>query len=133
MKRTVITAPETQRRKTALRAKLKELLGTGVAREELQIEHLADPIDQTTSDSNRELALYNADHKTRLIQDVKMALEAMEDGSYGVCERCEHPIPPKRLDAVPWTRMCVACQSAEEAAGEPYGRSGEVPVFSYAA
>lgn len=37
------------------------------------------------------------------------ALEAVEAGAYGRCERCGGPIGEERLDAVPGTTRCVAC------------------------
>ncbi len=111
---TTMATAETQRRRSALKRKLAELQGSGVAREELQIEHLADPLDQILSNADRELALQSVDHKVRRIHEIQLALEAIEQGTYGVCEHCEETIPGRRLDAVPWARLCVPCQSAEE-------------------
>jgi DnaK suppressor protein len=45
---------------------------------------------------------------------VNEALDRLATGEYGTCQECEEAIPPKRLQAVPWARFCVACQ--EEAA-----------------
>lgn len=125
-----ITQPETERRRKALQAKLKELLSGSAVREDLQIEYLADPLDQVVSEANREIALRSVDQKTRLVHEVQLALEAIAGGSYGICEACEREIPRRRLEALPWARLCVACQSAEEAAGHV---DGEVPVFTFAA
>ncbi len=130
MNHITITAPETDRRKKALHAKMRELLTHSVVREELQLEYLADPLDQIVSNTNREMAMLQIDQQARLVHDVKLALEAIEDGTYGVCERCEQAIPRRRLDAVPWARLCVPCQSAEEAAGHT---GEEFPALTYAA
>ncbi len=92
-----------------------ESAGTSPKREEIQIEHLADPLDQIKSNLDREMVLQVVDHQARLGQDIQLALQAIEEGTYGVCRRCDRQIPRKRLDAVPWARMCVACQSAVEA------------------
>ena len=127
---TAITTPELMRRKKALEAKMRDLLGTSVAREDLQIEHLAEPLDQIKSNLDREMALRRLDNNARLIQNLQLALEAVEDGSYGVCESCDKPIPPRRLDAVPWARLCVPCQSAAEATGE---EPEELVAFTHAA
>lgn len=48
---------------------------------------------------------------------VEEALDRLQSGDYGVCQRCERSIPPKRLAAVPYARYCVPCQEAV-AAGE---------------
>jgi len=41
---------------------------------------------------------------------VDEALERLVSGEYGVCQACEQPIAPKRLQALPWARFCVNCQ-----------------------
>ena len=43
------------------------------------------------------------------LAEVAAALGRLDDGSYGVCERCGEPIPPGRLRARPAARTCVAC------------------------
>jgi RNA polymerase-binding transcription factor DksA len=43
--------------------------------------------------------------------DLQHALVRLEDGSYGVCERCGGPIAPERLEARPNARTCIACAS----------------------
>lgn len=48
----------------------------------------------------------------KLLRDVQEALHRVELGHYGICHRCEEPISPKRLDAVPWAKFCVTCQEA---------------------
>jgi DnaK suppressor protein len=49
--------------------------------------------------------------KLRLVEE---ALAKIDEGIYGVCERCEATIPAKRLDLLPFTRYCVQCQSELE-------------------
>lgn len=111
-----VTAPDIGRHKRDLEARLAELAGAFPERDELQIEHLADPIDQITSNAGGEMVIQRIDRQASLIQDLRSALAKLHDGEYGVCEQCERPMPRKRLDAVPWARLCVSCQSAEEAA-----------------
>ena len=41
---------------------------------------------------------------------IKEALDRIESGHYGVCISCEDPIPPKRLQAIPWAKYCLKCQ-----------------------
>ena len=45
-----------------------------------------------------------------LLREVEEALERIEEGSYTVCADCGQPISPKRLEAVPWAKYCIACQ-----------------------
>jgi DnaK suppressor protein len=43
--------------------------------------------------------------------DVVRALAKLEDGTYGLCDRCGLSIPDERLEARPWSVLCVRCAS----------------------
>jgi DnaK suppressor protein len=49
--------------------------------------------------------------KLRLVEE---APAKIDEGTYGVCERCEEAIPVKRLELLPFTRYCVQCQTELE-------------------
>ncbi len=38
---------------------------------------------------------------------VEQALVKLDEGTYGLCERCQQPIPAARLEAVPASRFCI--------------------------
>ena len=40
---------------------------------------------------------------------IKHALERIESGTYGECEMCGNDIAPKRLEALPYTSICIDC------------------------
>ena len=103
------------RRKAALESKLKDLLKVSGDRESLEIQQMADPLDQVRLSTDRDMAVEALNQQARSIHEIRSALDRIEEGSYGLCERCEEPIPAKRLDALPWARLCVTCQSAAEA------------------
>ncbi len=44
--------------------------------------------------------------------DVVRALEKLDDGTYGLCDRCGALISAERLEARPWSVRCVGCASA---------------------
>jgi RNA polymerase-binding protein DksA len=46
---------------------------------------------------------------------IEHALARMESGTYGTCARCEEPIAPARLKALPAAELCIRC--AEKRAG----------------
>ncbi len=50
-----------------------------------------------------------------LMREVQEALERIEKGTYKRCAACGQPIPPKRLEAVPWAKYCVPCQENQGA------------------
>ena len=56
----------------------------------------------------RDLALRDrTDHQLELVDD---ALARLDAGTFGACVRCGRPIPPDRLEALPWAPRCIDCQ-----------------------
>lgn len=47
--------------------------------------------------------------RARRIED---ALRKMDEGHYGVCERCGEKIDPERLKVLPHTTLCIKCAQA---------------------
>ena len=45
---------------------------------------------------------------------IEMALQRIEGGEYGQCEQCEGVIPKARLNAIPYTPVCIKCASKIE-------------------
>lgn len=112
-----------------LEAKRDELLASTGDREEILIEHAAEEFDRLQQQLNREVAIRNLDRESTLLKSVQAALARIEDGSFGVCLRCDEEIPEKRLKAVPWAAYCVPCQETIErqrASGELDDDSGDV-------
>jgi DnaK suppressor protein len=108
-----------RRRKAALQSKLDDLLKLSGNRESLEIQQTADPLDQVRLTTDRNMAVETLNQQARSIHEIRSALDRIEEGSYGHCERCEESIPAKRLDALPWARLCVTCQSATEKEAHP--------------
>jgi DnaK suppressor protein len=102
------------RRRAVLEASLGELTGTFVDRSELAIENTADELDLIRASTDRDILVQRLNISTRKLNEVRRALAAMDRGEYGVCEDCEEPISPRRLDAIPWTPVCVKCQEARD-------------------
>jgi DnaK suppressor protein len=72
-------------------------------------------IHSIDSSGEREITVRRLDTIMAHIHEIRHALLRIEERSYGFCEQCESPIQPKRLDAVPWARLCITCQSQTEA------------------
>jgi len=45
----------------------------------------------------------------RLLYQVERALFRIKEGSFGVCRECGKPIDHARLEAIPYTRLCIDC------------------------
>ena len=96
--------------KMELSNRLKELSSGLRNRDHIIIERTADTMDETQFATERDLAIRILDHdhvKTRLVRE---ALGRFEDGTYGICLRCDDGISWKRLCAVPHAAFCLACQ-----------------------
>jgi RNA polymerase-binding protein DksA len=70
-----------------------------------------------TDNFERETALNIASGESEWLNEVSDALKRLHDGTYGVCENCQEPIPKKRLEVFPSARHCVACQEKFERNG----------------
>src|SRR3954471_15604759 len=75
-----------------------------------------DWIDQSSqeSDLHVRLALKQTDHK--LLRAIDEAIHRIDQGTYGICMECENEIAPARLEAVPWTRVCIDCKAKQSGA-----------------
>ncbi|MDQ2899859.1 MAG: TraR/DksA family transcriptional regulator [Acidobacteriota bacterium] len=70
--------------------------------------------DKANSNYTKDSLLQQRSHDSGELIEVQDALRRMEAGTYGICAECGEPIPPKRLDAVPWTRVCIQCQRFQD-------------------
>jgi len=86
---------------------------------ELQRDRLTDSAgddqaDTSTKTFEREQEISLANNILERINQVERALERLDEGSYGWCERCGNPIPVERLAAFPSATLCVSCKQLEE-------------------
>ncbi|MFQ5442587.1 MAG: TraR/DksA family transcriptional regulator [Thermodesulfobacteriota bacterium] len=73
-----------------------------------------DIYDLASTERERELKLVLGDRDRKKLTEIEHALERINESSYGTCEECEEPITEKRLKVLPFTRVCVDCQSKNE-------------------
>ena len=66
--------------------------------------HLADTASETYE---RELDEGLEEDAQGQLREVEDALERIEAGTYGTCSVCGKRIPVERLEAVPWTTLCI--------------------------
>jgi DnaK suppressor protein len=67
--------------------------------------------DGTTEAVDRITKVGTADQLSLIRSDVVRALAKLDDGTYGLCDRCGTMIPDERLEARPWSVLCVRCAS----------------------
>ncbi len=69
----------------------------------------ADAAERAVQRENDEV-LNQLEHQTAMeLQQVRSALQAVADGSYGRCSRCGHAISAGRLTVLPYTLHCQQC------------------------
>ena len=73
-----------------------------------------DSVDMSLQDVNQEIAFRLGERESQMVADIDGALQRIDDGTYGTCERCGKPIPEARLEALPTARFDAACQSELE-------------------
>ncbi len=75
---------------------------------------IQDVADMAVESYTKEFNFGKSSGDRRVLQLIRAALDRIEDRTYGTCVHCENPIHPKRLEAVPWTQHCLACQGLLE-------------------
>ena len=85
-----------------------------VAAEEIRSENTEDEGDLATMSHNKDVLFKLQESDFLRLKFITEALEAIERGQYGECVRCEEEISEKRLMAVPWATLCLACQEKAE-------------------
>lgn len=73
-----------------------------------------DPVDLAVSNYSKNVLLAVSENDSRQLQMIDEALRRISDKEYGECQNCGNPIQPKRLEAIPWARYCLACQELVE-------------------
>ena len=58
------------------------------------------------------------DNERMMLDQIEGALRKMEKNVYGLCESCQKPIAKARLEAVPFARYCISCQSTSETSAQ---------------
>ena len=114
-----MTRTELNNFRAVLNAKHAEATRTLGRREDLTIERTADALDEVQFATSRELSTRNLERESGLMREVRAALDRITDGSYGVCLQCEEEISQKRLKAVPWATLCIACQEQSDRNRQP--------------
>ncbi len=73
---------------------------------------MADQARATTKSTSR-CKLKQTDAK--ILQAIDEALVRIDKGTFGVCRDCGEPIAEARLNAIPWTRVCITCKEKQKA------------------
>ena len=73
-----------------------------------------DVADLAVAGYQKEMLFSQGTVRNAQLRMVRQALSRLAAGSYGDCLRCDEPIGPKRIEALPWTPYCIGCQEQIE-------------------
>lgn len=96
-------------RRTELRKRL------GVELMDLHTKQSAsDSADAAFDSSGEEIASQLAELESRELAQIERAIKRLKSGTYGICEGCSCKIPVARLNALPYSTLCITCQREME-------------------
>ena len=88
-----------------------------------------DTYDLASDARDREISHILTDRDRGKLEAIDEALSRVDDGSYGLCEDCGAEIAEGRLQALPFTRLCVTCQGDRERESRMNKRYEQDPTF----
>ena len=83
------------------------------------IKHSDTPLEkdfaeQATQNENNEVMDYLGNSARTEIEMIKQAIARIDNGQYGICQVCDEPISKERLEALPYSNVCIKCASKAE-------------------
>ena len=77
-------------------------------------EATQDVADKAANSYTKEFLFSLSNTERDMLQMVDEALLRIETRRFGVCASCDEEMNLKRLEAVPWARLCLSCQEKQE-------------------
>ena len=108
-----------QHYKDELMRKRGEIMGTGGIKPlQASMENntrQGDMADQASGNNEVHIQLKLKATDAKILQAIEEALWRIEKGTFGLCRDCNEPIAEARLNAIPWTRVCITCKEKQNA------------------
>lgn len=70
--------------------------------------------DQASAEIDRSFMLRLRGRERKLLKKIEGAIERIDQGTFGICDKCGEEINIKRLEARPVTNMCIECKTQQE-------------------
>lgn len=80
----------------------------------VQQEDLSDSMDRSSIEADRNFLLRLRDRERKLVKKIDDALNRIEQGTFGICEKCGDYIDEKRLKVRPVATLCISCKEEQE-------------------
>jgi DnaK suppressor protein len=110
-----MTPLDVKKYRDILEAKRNEILAAQPARTPASEpgSRSGDWIDHSSQESDLHVRLALKQTDTKVLRSIEEAILRIDQGTYGICLECENEIAAVRLDAVPWTRVCIECKEKQ--------------------
>lgn len=73
-----------------------------------------DAVDQAAADTDKSFTLQMKNRERNTLWQIDEAIKRLDDGSFGECERCGDAIAEGRIQAFPFTTLCIDCKAELE-------------------
>src|ERR1700720_3578259 len=73
-----------------------------------------DLADKAANSYTKEFLFGMTNTDRRVLNMIDAALKRIQTDEYGVCANCQEELQQKRLGAVPWPKLCIACKEKME-------------------
>ncbi len=73
-----------------------------------------DAVDQAAADTDKNFTLQMKNRDRDILWQIDEAIKRLDEGSFGECERCGDAISEGRIEAFPFTTLCIDCKAELE-------------------
>jgi len=109
---------EVERFKKMLQERRKAIVDSAESMREggigFEQSELPDEIDLASTETNQAMNLRLHDRELTLLKKIDRTVKKMDEGEFGMCERCGEEIGVKRLEARPVAEVCIRCKEEME-------------------
>lgn len=82
---------------------------------------LPDEMDLASTEYLQSFTFRLRGREKTFLKKIDLALNKIEEGTFGVCDECGEDISIKRLQARPETTLCIRCKEDQEKAEKAFG------------
>ena len=118
-----IKAKQVKEHLEAEKKRIEEELGISKSSQSLDERREGSPFgkreEEATESMELEKRLALENRLQMMLTEVEKALHKLENGTYGLCDLCNNPIDPARMEALPQAILCMNCRQKLKNAKAP--------------
>jgi DnaK suppressor protein len=116
MNATELTSSELQTLKESLLFQKSSILNKTheFIREQSSMENVSEEVEAASLDVSNSISIHLHERDRNALYLIERALGKIDDRTYGQCECCGQNIGARRLQARPFTALCIECMEEQE-------------------